>query len=111
MGELQTVSAAEKRGTIYTLSSLSTTSMKDVAQQAPNAFRWFQLYITKNRKFTEAMIREAERLGYRAIAVTVDAPYLGKAVPFEKIISKVIFFTLRNQRRRRTKQILPSSSS
>jgi len=52
--------------------------MKDVAQQAPNAFRWFQLYITKNRKFTEAMIREAERLNYRAIVVTVDAPYLGK---------------------------------
>lgn len=23
------------------------------------------------------MVREAERLGYRAIAVTVDAPYLG----------------------------------
>lgn len=41
MGELQTVSAAEKRGTIYTLSSLSTTSMKDIAQQSPNAFRWF----------------------------------------------------------------------
>lgn len=30
-GELITVSSAKKRGTIYTMSSLSTTSMKDVA--------------------------------------------------------------------------------
>ncbi|KAL4475182.1 hypothetical protein ABPG72_018839 [Tetrahymena utriculariae] len=76
-GELTTVTAAKKVGTIYTLSSLATTNMEDVAKEQPDALRWFQLYIAKDRKITEVMVREAERLGYRAIAVTVDAPYLG----------------------------------
>lgn len=41
LGELITVQAAKKKNTIYTLSSLATTSMKDIAEHAPTAFRWF----------------------------------------------------------------------
>jgi isopentenyl diphosphate isomerase/L-lactate dehydrogenase-like FMN-dependent dehydrogenase len=36
------------------------------------------LYVFKDRKFTEELVRRAERAGYTAIVVTVDAPYLGK---------------------------------
>jgi isopentenyl diphosphate isomerase/L-lactate dehydrogenase-like FMN-dependent dehydrogenase len=31
----------------------------------------------KRRDVTEMMVREAQRLGYRALVVTVDAPRLG----------------------------------
>ena len=36
-------------GTIYTLSTISTSSIEEVAAAAPNAVKWFQLYVLKNR--------------------------------------------------------------
>ena len=41
--------AAEAMGTIFTLSIASTSSIEEVAAAAPNAIKWFQLYVLKNR--------------------------------------------------------------
>ena len=41
--------AAEAMGTIFTLSTISTSSIEEVAAAAPNAIKWFQLYVLKNR--------------------------------------------------------------
>lgn len=76
-GEKATVRAAAAMNTCMILSSLSTTSIEDVAQAAPNCLRWFQLYIVKNREFTKSLVKKAEKAGYKAIVVTVDAPKLG----------------------------------
>ena len=61
-----------------TLSSWSTTSLEDVASAAPSGFRWFQLYVYKDRAITLDLIKRAERAGYKALAVTVDTPVLGR---------------------------------
>ncbi len=61
-----------------TLSSLSTVSLEDVAAAAPDGLRWFQLYVYKDRKVTLDLVRRAEAAGYRALAVTVDTPILGR---------------------------------
>lgn len=61
-----------------TLSSWSTTSIEDVAKAAPNAPRWFQLYVYKDRQVTTKLVRRAERAGYLAIVLTVDTPRLGR---------------------------------
>jgi isopentenyl diphosphate isomerase/L-lactate dehydrogenase-like FMN-dependent dehydrogenase len=37
----------------------------------------FQLYIYKDRAVTTGLVRDAERSGYKAIAVTVDTPFIG----------------------------------
>lgn len=58
------------------LSSLSTTSLEDVAACGPDK-RWFQLYIAKDRSITQRMIQRAEKSGYKALVVTVDTPILG----------------------------------
>lgn len=76
-GELATATAARKANTIYTMSTLATTGMEEVAKHEPNALKWFQLHIMKDRRITEAMVREAERLGFKAIALSVDAPCMG----------------------------------
>lgn len=89
-GELATARAASKLGTVFTLSSLSTTSMRDVAQVRSTcenesvdsgacgaAPQWFQLYITKDRNLTRQLVRNAEQYGYGALVLTVDAPKLG----------------------------------
>jgi len=77
-GEVATAKAADRHGTLMTLSSWSTLSIEDVAQACPSSLRWFQLYVYKDREVTLDLIKRAERAGYKALAVTVDAPILGR---------------------------------
>ena len=47
-----------------------------VAAAAPTGFRFFQLYVYKDRAVTLDLVRRAEKAGYVALAVTVDTPIL-----------------------------------
>lgn len=76
-GEEATARASASVGTVMILSTLSTTSLEDVAQAAPEGLRWFQLYVYKDRPVTEQLVRRAEKCGYKAIVLTVDAPTFG----------------------------------
>ena len=49
-GECAAAKAAEKAGTLFIMSTISTSSIEEVAQAAPNALKWFQLYIYKDRQ-------------------------------------------------------------
>ena len=61
-----------------TLSSWSTTALEEVAAAAPSGLRWFQLYVYKDRAVTLDLIKRAEAAGYKALAITVDTPVLGR---------------------------------
>lgn len=76
-GELATVRAAGAAGTVMVLSTLSTTSIEEVVAAASGPV-WFQLYVYKDRKATEGLVRRAEAAGCRALVLTVDAPLIGK---------------------------------
>ncbi len=76
-GELATVRAAGAAGTVMILSTLSTTSIEEVVAAASGPV-WFQLYVYKDRKATEGLVRRAEAAGCRALVLTVDAPLLGR---------------------------------
>lgn len=76
-GECANVRAAQGAGTIYILSTISTSSIEEVAEAAPNAIKWFQLYIYKDRNVTINLVGRAERAGFKAIVLTVDAPLFG----------------------------------
>ncbi|KAB0798468.1 hypothetical protein PPYR_09461 [Photinus pyralis] len=76
-GEIASVRAAEKMGTIFILSTISTTSLEDVAAAAPNAHKWYQLYIYKDREITANLVKRAEAAGFKAIVLTVDSPRFG----------------------------------
>ena len=76
LGELATARGAKASGTIYVMSTMSNTSMEDVAKDS-NGARWFQLYIYKDRGVTKSLIERAEAAGYTALMLTVDAPMLG----------------------------------
>ncbi|XP_075240890.1 2-Hydroxyacid oxidase 1-like isoform X2 [Convolutriloba macropyga] len=77
-GELATARACAKHGTLMSLSTLTTTGLETIAEQVPNLKRWLQLYIYKDLEATADVVRRAEQNGYKAVAVTVDTPYLGK---------------------------------
>jgi 4-hydroxymandelate oxidase len=76
-GEIATARASVNAGTIMTLSSLSTTSIEEVAEATNKAF-WFQLYINKNRDYTRDLVARAESAGAKALVVTVDTPLWGR---------------------------------
>lgn len=59
------------------MSTLSTTTIEDVAAATPESIKWFQLYIYKTRKLTESIINRAEKSGFKALVLTVDAPLFG----------------------------------
>ncbi|MGH3902683.1 MAG: alpha-hydroxy-acid oxidizing protein [Pseudonocardiaceae bacterium] len=69
--------AAAAVGLTSVLSTVSSTSLEDVAAAAPDSPHWFQLYWPRDRELAESLVRRAERAGYRAIMVTVDTWSLG----------------------------------
>ncbi len=77
-GELAMARAAAAFGTVMTLSTMATSSPADVAAAAPDAPRWFQLYVFRDEGVTRAIVEQAVEAGFRAIVLTVDAPYFGR---------------------------------
>ena len=77
-GEPGMARAAATAGTIMTLSTLATSTPAEVAAAAPAAPRWYQLYITKDRGVSDALVAQAVEHGFRALVLTVDAPVPGR---------------------------------
>jgi len=76
-GEEATARAATACGGLICLSSLSSSSISNVAKASGDGHRWFQLYVKSDRTHTHKVIKMCEKYGYTAIVVTVDAPTLG----------------------------------
>jgi 4-hydroxymandelate oxidase len=77
-GEVGMARAAAAAGTVICLSSLTSTRPAEVAAAAPEGKRWMQVYLFRDRGVTHAMVEEAAEAGYRALILTVDAPYAGR---------------------------------
>ena len=78
-GELATVLGATAMGcgaVISTQASVDMQLLVEQAQQGNNPL-WFQLYIQEDPVYTDALIKKAERTGYQALVITVDAPVNG----------------------------------
>ena len=76
-GEKATARAAQAAGTVLVASTLSSYSLEEIAEAAAGSPLWFQLYIYRDRGLTRHMLERVESAGYRAIVLTVDAPYVG----------------------------------
>lgn len=70
-GEQAVARAVAAEGIAQVLSTLSSTSLEEVAATAA-APRWFQLYVYRDRGVTHDLVKRAEAAGYLAICVTVD---------------------------------------
>lgn len=76
-GECANARAAQAAGTIFTLSTIATSSIEEVAEAAPKGIKWLQLYVYTDRNITLNLIRRAERAGFKALVLTIDAPIFG----------------------------------
>jgi 4-hydroxymandelate oxidase len=73
-GERATARAAARAGLVAIFSTLSTASLEEIAEAAPEGNRWFQLYLQPDLEASLALVARAERAGYSAIVLTVDMP-------------------------------------
>lgn len=76
-GESAVVKVAQDIGIPYALSTMGTTSIEDVAAAAPDARKWFQLYVWKDRAAGEDLVKRSAAAGYEALMLTVDVPVAG----------------------------------
>ncbi len=77
-GETGMARAAASAGTIMTLSTLASSSPAEVAAAAPGSPRWYQMYVTRDRGVSQALLEQAVAAGFTAVAITVDAPVPGR---------------------------------
>ena len=75
-GDLALARAAAHRGIPFTLSTLSTTRLEEVAQRAGGRL-WMQLYVLKDRAVARDIMQRAAAAGYEALVFTTDCNIFG----------------------------------
>lgn len=76
-GEPAVARVAARMGVPYALSTMGTTSIEQLAAAAPDARRWFQLYLWRDREASRDLVARAQAAGYEALVLTVDTPVAG----------------------------------
>jgi 4-hydroxymandelate oxidase len=76
--ESETARGAAATRTTFCLSTLATTSPAELAGNVPDASRWFQLYVFKDRGVTNGLVEAAADNGFEALVLTVDLPVQGR---------------------------------
>ena len=76
-GECATAQACADERIMFGLSQHATRSIEEVARAVPNANRWYQAYILKDRSRTLRLVQRAVQSGYQGIFLTVDSVRFG----------------------------------
>ncbi len=76
-GEAAVARVAADTGIPYALSTMGTTSIERLAAAVPDARRWFQLYLWRDREASRDFVLRAQQAGYEALVLTVDTPVAG----------------------------------
>ena len=76
-GELDVARAAARAQLPYTLSTMGTRSIEEVAAVSSGR-KWFQVYVWRDRGMMKEMLARAAAAGYEAIVITVDTAVLGR---------------------------------
>lgn len=76
-GETAGSQAAEAAGIPFSLSTMGTRSIEEVAAAAPTGRNWFQLYMWKDREKSMALVERAQAAGFDTLLLTVDVPVAG----------------------------------
>ena len=76
-GELSAARSAERFDVPYSLSTMSTRSIEEVAAVSRGT-KWFQVYTWKDRGLVKELVERAAAAGYEALWLTVDTAVLGR---------------------------------
>lgn len=76
-GERAVARVAQRENIPFSLSTMGTTSIEDVAKAAPEARKWFQLYVWRDHGAGAELMARAHEAGYDTLLLTVDTPVAG----------------------------------
>lgn len=76
-GELAVARAARDAGLDYSLSTLATRSIEEIAS-VDGLNKWFQVYTWRDREMVKEMVLRARDAGYVGLQLTVDTPVFGR---------------------------------
>ncbi len=68
--------AAQKSGTFYTLSTMGTTRIEEIAAQGAGPWM-YQIYILKDRSITAELVERCKAAKFQALCLTVDTALAG----------------------------------
>ncbi len=77
-GEDAAAEAATAAGIPFTLSTMGTRAIEEVAAHSGAGRRWFQLYLWKDHAACQDLIERAAASGFDTLVVTVDTPVAGE---------------------------------
>ena len=69
--------AAAATGSVFCLATLAGTTPAALSAAVPEAPRWFQVYVLRDRGVTRELIGRAREHGFEALVVTADRPVIG----------------------------------
>jgi lactate 2-monooxygenase len=75
-GEKAVARAASGLGLPFVLSTVSSFPLEEVAEEAGDGPRWFQLYWPAEDAVTDSLVQRAADAGYEAVVVTLDTRLL-----------------------------------
>ena len=75
-GDKASARAAEKFGTFYSMSTMATSSIEEIANAASGP-KMFQIYIHKTQGLTDNLIDRCKSSGFNAMCLTVDTIVAG----------------------------------
>ena len=75
-GDKASARAAEKFGTFYSMSTMATSSIEEIANKAGGP-KMFQIYIHKTQGLTDNLIDRCKSSGFNAMCLTVDTIVAG----------------------------------
>lgn len=76
-GELAVARAAERAGVPYSLSTMGTRTIEEVAA-VNQGNKWFQVYTWRDRGLVRELVLRAAEAGYTTLWLTVDTAVLGR---------------------------------
>jgi len=75
-GDKASAKAAEKFGTFYSMSTMATSSIEEIANISGGP-KLFQLYIHKDQSLTDNLIDRCKNAGFKGLCLTVDTIVAG----------------------------------
>jgi isopentenyl diphosphate isomerase/L-lactate dehydrogenase-like FMN-dependent dehydrogenase len=76
-GEVAMARGAAAAGTLMCVSTVATSTPADIAGAAPDAPRWLQIYVFRDRGVSDEVIEQALGAGFSALVLTADLPVYG----------------------------------
>ena len=75
-GEVETARGVSAAGGLLVVTTRATAVIEDIAAALDGPW-WFQVYVVRERRLTEGVVRRAAAAGAKALMLTADTPYIG----------------------------------